>query len=131
MSGPNVTHLPEGCVFIQDSLADPTERRFFLERAALLFADPQAEQNLIDNTVSQMLARGYGGVDVDFEFLGAALAASYASFVGRLRAAVNAAGGELIAALAPKASATQPGVLYEGHDYAAIAANADAVLLMT
>lgn len=104
---------------------------FSAERAAQLFADPQAEQALIGNTVAQMLARGYGGVDVDFEFLGAALAESYASFVGRLRAAVNAAGGELIAALAPKVSATQPGVLYEGHDYAAIAANADAVLLMT
>ena len=104
---------------------------FSAERAAQLFADPQAEQALIGNTVAQMLARGYGGVDVDFEFLGAALADSYASFVGRLRAAVNAAGGELIAALAPKVSATQPGVLYEGHDYAAIAANADAVLLMT
>lgn len=34
-------------------------------------------------------------------------------------------------ALAPKTSADQPGLLYEGHDYAALSANADAVLLMT
>ena len=44
VSGPNVTHLPDGCVFIQDSLADPTERRFFLERAALLFKYPDPGQ---------------------------------------------------------------------------------------
>lgn len=104
---------------------------FSADRAAQVFSDPQAEQALIDNVVQQMLLRGYGGVDVDFEFLGAELAQSYAAFIGRLRAAVNAAGGELIAALAPKVSPEQPGVLYEGHDYAAIAANADAVLLMT
>ena len=34
-------------------------------------------------------------------------------------------------ALAPKTYAQQPGVLYEGHDYAALGEAADAVLLMT
>ena len=37
----------------------------------------------------------------------------------------------LIAALAPKTSADQPGTLYEGYDYAAVASACDAVLLMT
>lgn len=104
---------------------------FSADRAAQLFSNPQAEQALIENTVRQMLLLGYGGVDVDFEYLGAALAASYAAFLGKLRAAVNAAGGELIAALAPKTSDTQPGTLYEGHNYAAVAENSDAVLIMT
>ena len=36
-----------------------------------------------------------------------------------------------MAALAPKTRADQPGLLYEGHDYAAVGAAADAVLLMT
>ena len=56
---------------------------------------------------------------------------SYADFVGLLRSRVNAAGHELIVALAPKTSATQPGALYEGHDYKLLGEQADAVLLMT
>jgi len=40
-------------------------------------------------------------------------------------------GYEVIAALAPKISDTQRGLLYEGHNYQAIGDNADAVLLMT
>lgn len=104
---------------------------FSATRAKQVFSSAQAEQTLIENVVRQMQLRGYGGVDVDFEFLGAELAQQYAAFLGRLREAVHTAGGELIAALAPKVSAGQAGVLYEGHDYAAVAANADAVLLMT
>lgn len=104
---------------------------FSAERAEQVLLNPAASQALIDNTVRRMLLRGYGGVDVDFEYLGAALAQRYAAFLGQLRQAVNAAGGELIAALAPKTSDTQPGALYEGHDYAAVAENSDAVLLMT
>ena len=56
---------------------------------------------------------------------------AYAAFVGLLREEVNALGYELFTALAPKTFAAQPGVLYEGHDYAALAANSDALLLMT
>lgn len=68
---------------------------------------------------------------VDFEFLGKALAASYAAFLQELSQAVHTAGGYLMAAVAPKTSDTQPGVLYEGHDYAAIGKAVDQVLLMT
>ena len=86
---------------------------------------------LIAETVAQMRRGGYGGVDVDFEFLGAELADAFAGFLGELRAAVHAAGGTVVCALAPKTSAEQRGVLYEGHDYRRIGENADAVLLMT
>ena len=86
---------------------------------------------LIAETVAQMRRGGYGGVDVDFEFLGAELADAFAGFLGELRAAVHAAGGIVVCALAPKTSAEQRGVLYEGHDYRRIGENADAVLLMT
>ena len=47
------------------------------------------------------------------------------------RACLRPYGLPLIAALAPKTSADQPGTLYEGHDYAAVASACDAVLLMT
>ena len=52
-------------------------------------------------------------------------------FCASFAEAVHAAGGYLMAALAPKTSDDQPGVLYEGHDYAAIGQETDKILLMT
>lgn len=113
-------------------LSTLTERgTFSAERAAALLVDEAAQETLIANVVTNMAARGYQALDVDFEYLGAPLAAAYAAFLGKLRAAVNASGWPLLAALAPKTSREQAGTLYEGHDYAAVAANTDAVLLMT
>ena len=113
-------------------LSTLTERgTFSAERAAALLENEAAQETLIANVVTDMAARGYQALDVDFEYLGAPLAAAYAAFLGKLRAAVNASGWPLLAALAPKTSREQAGTLYEGHDYAAVAANTDAVLLMT
>lgn len=113
-------------------LSTLTERgTFSAERAAALLENEAAQETLIANVVTNMAARGYRALDVDFEYLGAPLAAAYAEFLGKLRAAVNASGWPLLAALAPKTSREQAGTLYEGHDYAAVAANTDAVLLMT
>ena len=100
-------------------------------RARAVLEDEGCRARLIAETVAQMRRGGYGGVDVDFEFLGAELADAFAAFLGELRAAVNAAGGVLVCALAPKTSADQPGALYEGHDYRRLGEDADAVLLMT
>ena len=113
-------------------LSTLTERgTFSAERAAALLENEAAQKTLIANVATNMAARGYRALDVDFEYLGAPLAAAYAAFLGKLRAAVNASGWPLLAALAPKTSREQAGTLYEGHDYAAVAANTDAVLLMT
>lgn len=100
-------------------------------RAAALLSDLGAQGMLIEQVVQTVLQRGYAGVDVDFEFLPAAMARPYAAFLERLRRRLQSHGRFLWAALAPKTSRTQPGLLYEGHDYAAVAAAADAVLLMT
>ena len=113
-------------------LSTLTERgTFSAERAAALLENEAAQEALIANVVTNMAARGYQALDVDFEYLGAPLAAAYAAFLGKLRAAVNASGWPLLAALAPKTSREQAGTLYEGHDYAAVASACDAVLLMT
>ncbi len=107
------------------------EGGFSSELATQMLRDDAARAALEDAVAMQYIARGYDGLDLDFEYVGGENAAAYASFAGQMRARINRLGGELITALAPKISATQPGVLYEGHDYAAIAANSDAVLLMT
>lgn len=99
--------------------------------AASLLRDDAARGALEDAVARTLVQRGYDGLDVDFEYLGAENAALYSGFVGQLRTRVNALGGTLLTALAPKASRDQAGVLYEGHDYAALGERSDALLVMT
>ena len=102
---------------------------FSTERAARVLNDPALSARLIESAVRTVNEKGYRGLDLDFEFLGADNAAPYAAFASRLREALG--GLPLVTALAPKTSDAQPGLLYEGHDYAARGAASDAVLLMT
>ncbi len=96
-----------------------------------LLGDTTAQETLIAAILANMRAKNYQGLDVDFEFIGAEGAAAYAAFVTRLRERLSPFGYEVVVALAPKTNAAQRGSLYEGHDYAALGAAADAVLLMT
>lgn len=105
--------------------------QFDTRRAELVLTEPAVQDQLVAEVIQTVLRRGYAGVDVDFEFLPGELAAAYAAFLDRLRRRLSPQGRFLWAALAPKTSAAQPGLLYEGHDYAAVASAVDAVLLMT
>lgn len=105
--------------------------QFDTERAVSLLTDPAMQDRLVAQILQTVQSRGYAGVDVDFEYLPGTQAAAYAAFLARLRRLLHAQGAFLWAALAPKTSNTQRGLLYEGHDYAAVGAAADAVLLMT
>ena len=102
---------------------------FSTERASQVLSDPALADRLIEAVVRTVDEKGYRGLDLDFEFLGRDNAEAYADFAARLRQALD--GLPLITALAPKTSDDQPGLLYEGHDYAALGAASDAVLLMT
>lgn len=104
---------------------------FSAAQAAVLLQSPALQQTLADAVIARMQEAGYAGLDVDFEYLGAELAERYAAFLRYLHTRLAPLGLPLIAALAPKTSAEQKGTLYEGHDYAAVAAACDAVLLMT
>lgn len=104
---------------------------FSTQRAELVLSDPEKQARLIEDAVQNVTEKGYRGLDLDFEYLGRDNAAPYAAFARRMRQAMNALGYPLITALAPKTSDNQPGLLYEGHDYAALADASDAVLLMT
>ena len=104
---------------------------FSSELSALLLRSPALQRSIAGALVAQLTARGYEGVDMDFEFVFPENAAAYAAFVADLRDRLRPLGGTVQTALAPKTSADQPGVLYEGHDYAALGAASDAVLLMT
>lgn len=105
--------------------------RFDSDRAALALTDEAAQNRLLSDVESLLREKGFAGIDVDFEFLPASLAEAYVSFLSRLHRVFGAQGYFVWAALAPKTSSTQPGLLYEAHNYAAIASAVDAVLLMT
>ena len=113
-------------------LASLTEEgRFSSARAeALLQSGPQQEE-LLEQVKEILKEKGYGGLDVDFEYLEGRLAAAYAAFIEKLRQRLNPLGFPVIVALAPKSSAGQRGLLYEAHDYVLLSQAANAVLLMT
>lgn len=107
------------------------EGGFSNELASLVLNNSDVQNRLIDNVVYTIQEKGYRGLDVDFEFVFARDAGPYAAFIRNLAQALNPLGYPVIVALAPKTSSTQRGLLYEGHDYAALGAAANEVLLMT
>ena len=93
--------------------------------------DLTARENLRNQIISQMTERGFEGLDVDFEYILASDREAFVDFVAYMKEAVGVLGYPISVALAPKTSATQTGLLYEGKDYPALGAIADYVLLMT
>ena len=105
--------------------------RFSTELAHAMLNDEAVKSRLIDNLLATAQAKGYYGLDVDFEFVSPEDRDLYTDFVRRLTERFNAVGMPVTVTLAPKTSADQPGLLYQGHDYGGLGAAANAVLLMT
>lgn len=91
----------------------------------------EMQEQLIGNLLEMVEEKGYAGVDVDFEFILPENREGYTEFVSNLRNAMNEAGYTVSAALAPKISAEQRGIIYEGMDYRMLGEAADEVFLMT
>lgn len=104
---------------------------FSNELAHLALTDLSVRARLMDNISVTLMEKGYRGLDVDFEYVYPEDAQAYADFLAALTRRLNPRGYPVIAALAPKTSATQQGTLYEGHNFAAIGAAVNEVLLMT
>ena len=101
------------------------------ERASQLLNDPIAQQRLAQNLIAYLTQRGYGGVDVDFEYIPPTDRDRYAEFIAMLRSELGKHGLLVLVSLAPKTSSDQKGLLYEAHDYAQLGKAADRSLLMT
>lgn len=97
----------------------------------VLVENGEVQNRVIANLLRTVEEKGFSGVDIDFEYVLPENRIGYAQFVGRVREVMNARGYKVSVALAPKVSADQPGLLYEGMDYALLGANADHVFLMT
>ena len=78
-----------------------------------------------------MQEKRFGGLDIDFEYIMADDRQAYADFVKRTTQIMNQFGYQVTVALAPKTSAEQTGLLYEGVDYRLLGEAANRVLLMT
>ncbi|MDI6880478.1 MAG: glycoside hydrolase family 18 protein [Desulfitobacteriaceae bacterium] len=112
-------------------LTNFAQGQFRTEIAATLFSNEPLQERVLDQALQVMEAKGYRGLDFDFEYLGRENREGYNRFLQKAAARLKARGYFISAALAPKLSAKQRGVLYEGHDYPAIGRIVDFIFFMT
>ena len=105
--------------------------RFSNELISAVINNETATDHLINNLLYVMELKGYLGLDIDFEYIKAEDRQTFVNFVALTTERMNAVGYSVSVDLAPKISATQQGLLYEGKDYAALGAVANSVLVMT
>lgn len=96
-----------------------------------MFVNPEGQSRLIVNIVETMQEKGYVGLDIDFEFIQPEDKELFIGFITNVKNSLEPLGLLTLVALAPKTSGEMTGLLYEAHDYPAIGAIADFVLLMT
>lgn len=107
------------------------EGTFSNELAHTILNDQTVQNNLIENVVKTMKEKQYYGLDIDFEYVLPEDKEEFVNFVQNMTNRLNQEGFTVLTALAPKISADQPGLLYEAHDYPALGAASNRVLLMT
>lgn len=108
------------------------EGRFSGELARAILEYPTVQNSLIDNIIAETKRTEiFSDVHFDFEFIPVDLKAQYTQFLTMATQRLRAEGLLVSAALAPKTSATQQGQWYEAHDYGAIGAAVDFVVIMT
>ncbi|MGX9135173.1 LysM peptidoglycan-binding domain-containing protein [Rummeliibacillus sp. JY-2-4R] len=99
--------------------------------AHIILSDQVMREKVLNNVLKVMDAKGYKGLNIDFEGVLAADRENYNTFLQLAVDKLHPKGYFVSTALAPKTSATQGGLLYEAHDYPAHGRIADFVILMT
>lgn len=112
-------------------LANFTSEGFSSDLAARLLRNETLQETLISNLLATMRQKGYRGINFDFEYVYPEDRDRYTAFLRRVVRRFRPEGLLVSTALAPKISGTQPGLLYEAHDYGAHGAIVDFVILMT
>lgn len=108
------------------------EEGTFTNELATEFLNNDGLQDQILNTaIGIMQERGYLGIDFDIEYVGGQNREAYNRFLRKARDRLKAENFFISTALAPKLSAEQTGVLYEGHDYRAQGEIVDFIFFMT
>jgi spore germination protein len=101
------------------------------ELAHTILASPELQNSLLANILNTMRNKGYRGLNIDFEGVLPSDRELYNQFLRRSVTQLHAEGFVVSSSLAPKTSASQTGLLYEAHDYAAHGVILDFVVLMT
>ncbi len=104
---------------------------FSEELVANILSNNETKERLINEIYNRIKEKGYSGVDVDFEYIGANYASEYTDFINKLRQKLCPEGYYVFVDLPPKTSEEQRGLLYEGQNYSDIGNAANAVMLMT
>ncbi|MGI6704852.1 MAG: LysM peptidoglycan-binding domain-containing protein [Clostridia bacterium] len=99
--------------------------------AHVVLSTPAIVQRLLDNIVGIMKAKGYMGLNIDFEGVLPADRDYYNQFIQQAVNRLHPEGFFVSSALAPKVSGEQRGTLYEAHDYPVHGRVLDFVILMT
>ncbi|HEX3037388.1 MAG TPA: glycosyl hydrolase family 18 protein [Oscillospiraceae bacterium] len=96
-----------------------------------VLTNEQVQNTLLENVIKTLKDNNYHGLDIDFEYIYPQDKENYNKFIKRAVAKLHPLGYTVSTALAPKASANQPGMLYQAHDYPVHGAVVDHVILMT
>ncbi|WP_096201798.1 glycosyl hydrolase family 18 protein [Bacillus sp. FJAT-45350] len=107
------------------------EGQFSTDLVTTVLESEQLQERLLNEAIAVMNQRGYLGLDFDLEYLGEVNRERYNELMRKAQVRLDERGYFLSSALAPKVRADMPGVLYEGHDYAAHGEYADFVFFMT
>lgn len=105
--------------------------RFNNNLVSVLVSRKDIQQKLVAGLAGVLLEKGYGAVNIDFEYVQRKDRDGFTSFVAYTTTVLNMLGYQVSVALAPKYSDTQQGLLYEGMDYGGLGAAANWVVLMT
>lgn len=112
-------------------LANYERGQFSTELATYILTQEALQDRILDQAIRVMQTKGYMGLDFDFEYLGAQNRDLYVRFLTKAAQRIKPLGYTLSAAVAPKYSETQRGVLYEGHDFEGIGRVVDFMFIMT
>jgi spore germination protein len=104
---------------------------FSTEIVDTILQSDSLQTTLINNILSTLKAKGYYGVNIDFERISPQNRQLYNNFLRKLVAALHAQNYPVSTALAPKSSDVQTGAWHGAHDYRAHGEIVDFVIIMT
>ncbi|MFJ5625121.1 LysM peptidoglycan-binding domain-containing protein [Peribacillus loiseleuriae] len=99
--------------------------------ADTILSNDNLVEKLLTNVITTMRAKGYRGLNIDFENVSPTNLEHYNALLQKAVDRLHPLGYFISSSLAPKTSADQKGLLYESHDYAAHGRILDFVVLMT
>lgn len=104
---------------------------FSSDLAHTILSSDQLQNKLLNNALKTLRSKNYYGMAVDFEYIYPSDRQLYNNFLRKAVEKLKPLGVAVTAALAPKLSADQKGLLYEAHDYPSVGALVSHVILMT